>query len=582
MRGDEWTNQNSQSHSYDSACTTNTHANDDVIFPNGSIPRTNSRMRQYNTFENSISNSEAMRSRSYSLPYMTCNPRTSRSLSFFEGQGNSKENDKWRDNSLSRNQNKSGDYSDVEFSGSTEVDNEEDIEITNSRWCGFSKRQLKCLFALSILSISDTMGFSIVAPFFPVVAEEKNLSPIDIGLVFSAFSMAGIFGSFLTGALLVRVGAKFVILAGMLWSAGATICFGLLIYAPPNTFFYLCLLCRVMMGIGNAAAFTALFAIIFQEFADRALTVIGISESLCSIGGIVGPLIGGSLFDAGGYLVPFVFLGTLQFFVLLCCAILIPPVSVERHANAVSPAWLLLNPHGLFSALFVMLSFTVNSFLIANISLFLTHSFHISTFMVGVYMLVMSVFYGISTPIWGYFAETRKIGPHMMAVSCFLFGIVLSLYGPADFWRDLFGWTGPEQWLVYICAASSGVVLGGLVIPTFGEMVVAAKQMKLHDNELAEYGLVSGLWNTMFSVGDILGPSVGGVMVVKLNFENSCAILGLLMCVLALAKGVHLAVIAFKRKNSPPESDSDENSSDEDQSDERKSLLSPENPSLQA
>lgn len=51
------------------------------------------------------------------------------------------------------------------------------------------------------------------------------------------------------------------------------------------------------MGIGSLSAFTALFAVIFQEFQDRSLTVIGVTESLCSIGGIVGPLIGGGLYD---------------------------------------------------------------------------------------------------------------------------------------------------------------------------------------------------------------------------------------------------------------------------------------------
>lgn len=409
MTDNEWTKHAGHSSSYDPAHE-NLINDTDVFFPNGSIPRSNGRMRQYNTFENSLDYPEDLRSRSVSLPYVTCNPRTNRrSLSFFDGQGsNNKQTDKWNERLTGVNQNKSDDGTDMLFSEFNEIETD-DEEVPPSYCCGFTKRQVKCGIALSILSVSDVMGFSIVAPFFPVVAEQKGLSSIEIGLVFSAFSMAGIFASFLVGALLVRVGAKFVILAGLFWSSGATICFGLLIYAPPDTFFYLCFICRIMMGIGNSSAFTALFAVIFQEFSDRALTVIGISESLCSIGGILGPLIGGALFDAGGYLLPFIFLGSLQLFVLILCAILIPRVDVERQADAVSPARLLLNLHGLFSALFVMLSFTVNSFLIANISLFLTHSFHISTFMVGVYMLVMSVFYGLSTPIWGYFAEKKLV-----------------------------------------------------------------------------------------------------------------------------------------------------------------------------
>lgn len=50
--------------------------------------------------------------------------------------------------------------------------------------------------------------------------------------------------------------------------------------------------------------------------------------------------------------------------------------------------------------------------------------------------------------------------------------------------------------------------------------------MKLQDNELAQYGLVSGLWNTMFSVGDILGPTLGGAMTAELRFNNAMAAFG--------------------------------------------------------
>lgn len=452
-------------------------------------------------------------------------------------------------------------------------------KISPKRFWGFSARQFKCGIALSLLSIVDVMGFSIFSPFFPVVAERKNMSEVQIGLVFAAFSMAGIFASIATGTLLVQLGAKFIILSGMFWSAGATVCFGLLDRVPEEHFFWLCLLCRVFMGIGSLSAFTALFAVIFQEFRDRSLTVIGVTESLCSLGGIVGPLIGGGLYDVGGFLLPFAFLGGVQVFVLGACAFLIPHVAVERQANTVSPAWLLLNLHGLFSALFVIASFTVNAFIIANLSLFLIHSFQLTAFMVGVFMLIFSIFYGISTPVWGYISESRNIGAHTMTVSCFLAGIVLSFFGPADFWMKLFGWEEPQKWLVIVCISILGILMGGLIMPTFGEMIVAAKQMKLQDNELAQYGLVSGLWNTMFSIGDIIGPTLGGAISAKLHFNNTMAIFGAVLIGLAMIKTVHLIYLQFKTGSLPNGAESNNN---DDNVEERTGLLRSENASIQA
>jgi len=51
------------------------------------------------------------------------------------------------------------------------------------------------------------------------------------------------------------------------------------------------------MGFGSSTALTAMTAIIFQEFNDRAITILSILESLYGVGGMVAPIIGGGLYD---------------------------------------------------------------------------------------------------------------------------------------------------------------------------------------------------------------------------------------------------------------------------------------------
>lgn len=53
--------------------------------------------------------------------------------------------------------------------------------------------------------------------------------------------------------------------------------------------------------------------------------------------------------------------------------------------------------------------------------------------------------------------------------------------------------------------------------------------MKLHDNELAGYRLVSGLWSTMESVGYILGPILEGAITAKIRFNNAIAVFGVVL-----------------------------------------------------
>uniref|UniRef100_F6VTY6 Major facilitator superfamily (MFS) profile domain-containing protein n=2 Tax=Ciona intestinalis TaxID=7719 RepID=F6VTY6_CIOIN len=149
-----------------------------------------------------------------------------------------------------------------------ERDKDPDDVVEKLYW-GYTKRQLKVFVSLVLLSLNDIMGYSAIAPFFPVVAAQKGLTSVQVGLIFSSYSITGIFFSFVTGIVLVRVGAKFCVIAGMFWNAGAILCFGLLGNVDATSFLILSIISRGLMGLGSSAAFTAMFAIVFQEFSER-------------------------------------------------------------------------------------------------------------------------------------------------------------------------------------------------------------------------------------------------------------------------------------------------------------------------
>ena len=56
------------------------------------------------------------------------------------------------------------------------------------------------------------------------------------------------------------------------------------------------------MGFASVCAYTAVFAITFQEFNTRAVTVLSLSESLIGVGMMVAPVVGGGLYDVSSYL----------------------------------------------------------------------------------------------------------------------------------------------------------------------------------------------------------------------------------------------------------------------------------------
>ena len=62
--------------------------------------------------------------------------------------------------------------------------------------------------------------------------------------------------------------------------------------------------------------FSAIFSMIAKEFPDRVATMFATLEAFFGLGLIFGPSIGGILYQAGGYTLPFVVLGS----ILICVA----------------------------------------------------------------------------------------------------------------------------------------------------------------------------------------------------------------------------------------------------------------------
>ncbi|CAM2111747.1 unnamed protein product [Caretta caretta] len=152
--------------------------------------------------------------------------------------------------------------------------------------------------------------YSILGPFFPREAEKKGASDTVVGLIFGCFALSNFLTSLIVGNYLVQIGAKFMFVAGMFVSGCVTILFGLLDRAPDGPVFIgLCFLVRAMDAMGFAAAVTASFSILAKAFPNNIATVMGCLETFTGLGLVLGPPIGGFLYQSFGYEVPFIVLG---------------------------------------------------------------------------------------------------------------------------------------------------------------------------------------------------------------------------------------------------------------------------------
>jgi MFS family permease len=112
-------------------------------------------------------------------------------------------------------------------------------------------RPLLPLFAIDVLT-AFTVGM--VPPLLPLLADEWRLSPLQVGLVNTIYALGRLGTAYPASALRARQGTRAVVVVGLLLLVIGVVCCGV---APGFPTF---LLARLVMGIGAAAAFLAIFA----------------------------------------------------------------------------------------------------------------------------------------------------------------------------------------------------------------------------------------------------------------------------------------------------------------------------------
>jgi MFS transporter, DHA1 family, solute carrier family 18 (vesicular amine transporter), member 1/2 len=127
----------------------------------------------------------------------------------------------------------------------------------------------------------------------------------QFGLLYGAYSLGVLLATPLFGYLGDRIGYRRPMIAGVILSATAL---ALFCFAPQ---FYLLLLARLFQGAASAASWTAGLALIAEHYREKRVEMMGLSLMGSTAGSLLGPVIGGLLYEIGGYTLPFAATGAL-------------------------------------------------------------------------------------------------------------------------------------------------------------------------------------------------------------------------------------------------------------------------------
>ncbi|KAF6039419.1 SLC18B1 [Bugula neritina] len=416
-----------------------------------------------------------------------------------------------------------------------------DVAETETK-AGWTKQQILTAVTLSLMNISQTISFSILAPFYPSEAAKKGASSAEVGLVFGVFQLIIFITSPIYGNFIQQIGAKSMFLSGSFILGGCSIAFGFLDKCPDGPVYVaMCFVSRSIEANGCAMLGTASFAIMASTFRKNVGQALGTLEIFSGLGMVLGPSIGGALYTAGGYLLPFLVIGGIVWATTLLSFFILPPITdmPKMSGNIFS---LLRIPGCIIVYLVIAGSGMYLSFLDPTFSPWIQKTFPWMTVgTIGLFFMILPAVYALSAPFSGYVSDKGYQGS-MSVAGLFLTGISYFLLGPSPWLSWLIPTTLP---LTAVALILLGISIGAALIPVFPLVIRLAKSRGFEDN-LQTYGLMAGMFQSGFCLGGFVGPSAAGYFTGQFGFEWATSVCGFISIFLACLMLTYILIMKSK------------------------------------
>src|SRR5690242_13412334 len=164
------------------------------------------------------------------------------------------------------------------------------------------------LLALVTLAVSvDIIAYSIAVPVLPDIGRRFGASPGTIGLLFASFGVTLFLASIPMGAISDRAGRKRPMVAGLAALAIATVAFA---FADRLLWLFAA---RLVQGAADAVTWVVGLALVADLYGpgERG-RMTGVVMSGASFSYMIGPSVGGWLYEIGGLRLPFLVLAGLS------------------------------------------------------------------------------------------------------------------------------------------------------------------------------------------------------------------------------------------------------------------------------
>jgi MFS family permease len=385
----------------------------------------------------------------------------------------------------------------------------------------------------------DRVGGTMLFPFFSLYITQKfNVGMTQAGIILGFFSIFGMLGSMIGGALTDKFGRRSLILFGLVFSALSTLSLGLV-----NQFWMLFPLAVLTGLLSDVAgpAHQAMIADLLPE--NQRAEGFGILRVVGNMAWILGPTIGGLIANQS-YFYLFISDAVISCIVALLFYMLIP--ETKPQAQAGEEAQSILGTFAGYGKVLKDLAYV--AFIVAGMFMLMAYQQMYSTLSVylrdnhGIdpqgygFLLTSSAIIVILFQFW----TTRRIKHRppflMMALGTLFYMVGFGLFGFVS-----------AYWLFVM----------NIVIVTIGEMIIMPTSQALAANFAPEdmRGRYMAVFGLVWGIPSIFGPGLAGLILDNLNPNLLWYIAGLLCAVAAFAYYVLHLRLGKQRRFAPAPTD---------------------------
>ncbi|OQR77277.1 MFS-type transporter SLC18B1-like [Tropilaelaps mercedesae] len=370
-----------------------------------------------------------------------------------------------------------------------------------------SRRQWIVMTVAMLGVLANTSTYGVLAPFYPKEARLKDNSNFQIGVVFSAYAVLGFFSSPIVGYLLsTGVSSKVILVTGIFIGGGFFAVMGLLHRVLPGTPFFIAnLACRLVQTFGASTCSTCFYSIVAAELPNYRNIAIATLEMTFGLGMMLGPALGGVLYELGGYPLPCYVFGGLACVVGVVAVVCLPRTELPDTPIA-KINWRAIDIQLIFDMLATNCALSIMNYNDVSLSSEL-EAYGMSQSRMGLVFLICAMVYAVSSMLWG--SCVRRVGDsrYLVVAGALIAALGVFLMRPVEK-------AGVKITLPLQIGAQSLLGLGMsamYVCSTLHGMHYAVHRLGFSD-DISTHGFISGIFMASMFSGCFIGPIVGGLL----------------------------------------------------------------------